>query len=184
MDIEEFIGKDYNYKLLEEDNFEELYLEAVLQDWRLVHPLTAFFKDNGVNPLEYMSKMPSYYMEGFANVPQDWYAVPNGIKSIGSKSFRKSDIEEANLPDSVETIFDGAYIDCYNLKKVVTNASTIMRYAFAGCRNLEYVELKNPDVVVHEGAFFDVTNFTIKCSEMVENRLKSEVKNNNVTFIR
>lgn len=97
-----------NLKLLNSNNFEELYRK--FQYVAAINtPLTEILYQAGINPLEYMTEVPEYYAAG------------SGI------------IEEVNIPETITVIRRYAFDDCINLKNVYISKSvnTIKYSSFA-----------------------------------------------------
>lgn len=78
------------------------------------------------------------------------------ITAIGNFAFCNSEIESAELPDTIESIGKGAFIHCYNLKSIVLpkKLKVLSASLFQHCESLE--ELHIPDGVerVEDSVFF------------------------------
>jgi len=80
------------------------------------------------------------------------YSVPDGVITIGSFSFQRSDkLTSIDFPDSVETLQTQAFYGCSHLSHVsMSNAvASIGSRCFLGCSSLEQIEL--PDSLVEIG---------------------------------
>lgn len=79
------------------------------------------------------------------------YGYPNDKPGIIYESFRK--IKSIVIPEGVEEIGDGAFLNCIGLEKVVlpNSLKNINDGAFAGCINLK--EINIPDGVTSIGAY-------------------------------
>lgn len=97
-----------NIELLNSNNFEELYRK--FQYVAAINtPLTEILYQAGINPLEYMTKVPEYYAAG------------SGI------------IEEVSIPENITVIGSHAFEECINLRNVyISKSVTEIKYdAFA-----------------------------------------------------
>lgn len=63
------------------------------------------------------------------------YKVPDGVKTIGSGAFQSCDIKKAELPESVISINENAFIYCYFLEEcnIPNGVQTIGEFAFGSC---------------------------------------------------
>ena len=64
------------------------------------------------------------------------------VVNIGTEAFKEnSSLENIELPDSLETIYEGAFALCSNLVTISIgeNVSTIEDFAFASCENLQSI---------------------------------------------
>ncbi|MCQ2499663.1 MAG: leucine-rich repeat protein [Lachnospiraceae bacterium] len=97
----------------------------------------------------------------------------NKLTDIGSKSFYKCEINEINLPDSLETIGYKAFEGCDKIKSVTIPylVNRIDGYAFAGCRSLEEVIIESTNIRKCESHIFS------NCA------LTSVVLNEDMTYI-
>lgn len=110
-----------NSQLIKDDNFTKLYKKVpygVIDGGRLMPTyLTEFFNSLEINPLEYMTEVPEYYME-----------LSNKIKIL-------------KIPEGIEIINEGAFRGCTNLKTVYfpSTLKGIREYAFHKCSYLSDV---------------------------------------------
>lgn len=80
--------------------------------------------------------------------------IPSGVRSIERYAFCESGLLEIVLPESLESIGEGAFTECTGLKKIVIppKVKEIGPRAFADCTALADVELP-PGVTVAPDAF-------------------------------
>lgn len=88
-----------------------------------------------------MKKIPNialYCCESVKNID-----IPEGVKEIGNRAFRRTSIEDLDLPSTLETIEANSIWECEKLKRLVLpdNVSSIGDEAFEGCLSLEEIEL-------------------------------------------
>ena len=64
--------------------------------------------------------------------------IPNTVNRIQNRAFKESNLEEIEIPGTVETIGDYAFQNCKSLKKVVINKGVkkLGIYIFDGCNSL------------------------------------------------
>lgn len=110
--------------------------------------------------------------------------IGNDLVTIGDRAFELTDITTITLPDSVETIGEGAFSNCYKLTSVnipdnVTtigngafqntaitsvvipgSVKTIGQYAFENCTSLATLELGSGIQTIDVWAFRDCTSLT------------------------
>ena len=82
--------------------------------------------------------------------------VPEGVTEIASDAFAWCHaLEEAALPDTLQSIGEGAFEQCFSLTRIALPAGVtdIGRLAFAGCSALEEIALPDALRTVGEGAF-------------------------------
>ena len=70
--------------------------------------------------------------------------------------------KESSIPNSVETVGQGAFYDCSGLTNLVlpNSVKTIGEVAFYGCSELESMEIGNSVETVGQGAFYDCSSLT------------------------
>lgn len=77
----------------------------------------------------------------------------DGLKEIGHAAFESTQLEEVDIPKSVNSIASGAFARCDNLKSVKFNGPVfhIGKAAFAGCQSLKSIKLPNgiPEISSH-----------------------------------
>ena len=69
--------------------------------------------------------------------------VPLGVTNIATGAFARATLANITLPDTVQTIGNGVFSDCLNLKTVTLPQSltSIEQYAFYGCKKLAGIAL-------------------------------------------
>ena len=107
--------------LIEDNNFNELYIEAekylpkedihILTEC-LIHP------EVGLEVLNGMISVPAYYLANSTAITQ--IELPNSIELVRAKAFNKClKLEEVVLPESVAVVDSHAFAECPALKKLV-----------------------------------------------------------------
>lgn len=100
--------------------------------------------------------------------------IPDGVTSIGSKTFDSSGIQTINIPSSVTEIGDRAFRYSHLKSIDLPNVTIIRSSAFNGCSELETVNLGNKLEIIQDEAFKNcsalkivvpdsVTNFMYEC---------------------
>lgn len=82
-------------------------------------------------------------------------ALPEGLTSIGERSFNNSSIEEIDLPAKLRSIGPAAFMGCKKLKSVVIPAkvTTLKAETFRACIKLEDVKLEGKMKLIETQAF-------------------------------
>lgn len=113
-------------ELLLKENFTQFYEEITNKDVDLTGELTKVLLEAGIDPLEYMNEIPSFYLE-------------------------KALITDFYCPESIKYIGRYAFNECKNLTKITvgTNVTSIDSYAFSWCESL--IDITIPDSVVSMG---------------------------------
>lgn len=78
------------------------------------------------------------------------------VREIGFFAFEANEsIISVALPESIQTVGEGAFIDCTSLKEInlPTGLTTIERGAFAGCTSIEEITVPEGVQSIHDGAF-------------------------------
>ena len=98
--------KDSEGELYRND-FDAIYNK--IDDGYLSSAFTALLLKNNINPLEYMSYVPSDFM---LEINVEDFVIPNGIKKIKWYAFSWCDFKSITIPKSVEIIEDSAFSNC------------------------------------------------------------------------
>ena len=95
---------------LNNNDFDTIY-HNIEREYRHYHisPFTALLLKNNINPLEYMSYVPSNFM---LEINVEDFVIPNGIKKIKWYAFSWCDFKSITIPKSVEIIEDSAFSNC------------------------------------------------------------------------
>ena len=103
-------------ELLRENNFKELYLDAVEEIPYQVGNMTMAFMQAGINPLLYVDKvLPSMYSNSMIKE----LVIPNNIRAINSNAFTDCfELKQINIPKSVKGIHVSAFKGCYELSHI------------------------------------------------------------------
>ena len=98
--------KDSEGELYRND-FDAIYNK--IDDCYLSSAFTALLLKNNINPLEYMSYVPSNFM---LEINVEDFVIPNSIKKIKWYAFSWCDFKSITIPKSVEIIEDSAFSNC------------------------------------------------------------------------
>lgn len=139
--IKKFI-KDH-LVLIDSNKWEEFYIEVgsesdvggIFQLDTDVGRVTEFLLSCGCEPLKYTQAVPACYLCG---IQTPIVTIPTTIWSIGCSAFAENnELRRVQIPANVEVI----------------NVN-----AFECCKNLTYVQIDNPDVTIHDWAFYGCHN--------------------------
>lgn len=116
MNIQEFI--ENNIQLIDNNEYQKLY--TLIHDASVyaadISKLTHILLESGINPLEYMSTMPTYYS---AYLSIDSVDIPSNIVYIEESAFEYCDkLTSVVLPQSVKTIDEFVFYSCSKLTRV------------------------------------------------------------------
>ena len=90
-----------NEKLIDANNFTELYKLAEADHIDILHMTLAFYAA-GIDPLEYMQKVLENYLDGCRScIGVD---IPEGIEILGESCFFDTNAVSITLPETVHTI--------------------------------------------------------------------------------
>lgn len=83
--------------------------------------------------------------------------IPETLTSIGDRAFCETNIVELIIPDSVTSIGNSAFKDCYKLKKITLGKgiTSINEYVFSWCISLESINIPENVTTICDRAFFD-----------------------------
>ena len=116
--------------LIDNHQYEELYREHRFDFWGRVldglsspRLLTEFLLSCGLNPLEYVERVPRAYLQGSAMTSIE---LPEGIKVIDEYAFcNMNNLSEITIPESCEVVERGAFECCKELTTVrIKNKNT------------------------------------------------------------
>lgn len=88
------------------------------------------------------------------------YIVPQGSTAISENQFSaRRDLVNVYVPKSVERLSAGAFYNCLNLKSVIFEEGSNLKYiddsVFQNCRNLETINLPDSVVYINSHCFWD-----------------------------
>lgn len=160
MHIKQFLTENENQirPLINKKKFYQVYnlLNKVDASSDMYNCLTSEFTqlmlDLGINPLDYMDRIPPYYlMDREVSV----FNVPKHIKVIGREAFSGSSIKQINIPQDCELsiIENYAFDNCDELTEIELsdNVNEIYSHCFNGCSNLEKIFI--PQSVINIGPY-------------------------------
>ena len=114
--------KVYDKLIIQERN---LIDTGVVTDFGFVGVFTKEVLDFGVNPLEHMDDIPSYFME-FVQTIKETPTIPSCITSIGRFSFAYCDnLEKAYIPKTMKIVYPYAFYGDKKLKDIYYEGSLL-----------------------------------------------------------
>lgn len=126
--------------LIENNDFETLYQRAETELNGGVAVMTDLFLEAGINPLAYLSYIPTQYQFGGQ---QELLVIPSHIRSIRSYAYAHNYFDSIVIPKNIKTIGYGAFKSCSDLKfiDIQEGVLSITDYAFANCGHIQKVKL-------------------------------------------
>ena len=101
-----------------------------------------------------VEKTLMYYPEGLSGSE---YIIPKGTEKIGMRAFNSADrLTNIEIPDSVTTIEEGAFLYCIGLEsiEIPDSVTTIGESAFEECQYLKSIRIPDSVKKIGEKAFF------------------------------
>ena len=88
--------------------------------------------------------------------------VPLGVTHIATGAFARTALANITLPQTVQTICNGAFSDCLNLETITLPQSltSIEQYAFYGCKKLAGIALPDSLKSIGRNAFEECSSLT------------------------
>ena len=139
-----------NFRAYEYVSYRKEYDEVVYKPFYNVNPANAEFEktDEVIVMYDYESiHRNNKNYSGYKKIVVPSEVEYNGkiyrVTKIGDNAFRGSDVEEIILPNSINSIFMGAFSYCSKLKKVELPRvlKVLDRQLFNDCSSLEYITL-------------------------------------------
>lgn len=158
--------------LLNRYDFDELYNEAhktTGDEYVSISGMTSIFLEAGLNPLQYMSRIPDFYFE--SNKAITSIEIPNNITSIGNNAFDGcKGLTNIVIPDSVTEISDYAFASCENLKTIILseNLKSLPYCVFYDCKSLTRVVIPNSVTTIANAAF-------AKCEKLTDILIQNNI---------
>jgi len=140
--------------------------------------LTELLYKSGVDPLEYMTVIPTYYARNSdkvdsifipsniaeiadnafedSNLRQLNFSEPMQCKFIGQFAFARTRIKKISIPDSVRRVEDHAFDECYDLKEVSIPGKFgfyLNSRVFKNCLNLREIQFRGTSGEFSENIF-------------------------------
>ena len=151
----DFLKDLENRELLAHNDFDTLYHKAAQDPYILdASHLTELFREAGIDPLPYLSNIPSRY-DFQSHITR--LHIPDNISAIGIGAFAQcTRLQSITLGDNVQEISRGAFRGCKRLKEINWNTAlhTIGSDVFEGC-NLVSLSIPNNVETIRLGAFRD-----------------------------
>lgn len=140
--------------LIDDYKYDEIYK---LFDSYISWPIeffTIFLLNNSIDPLQYMTSVPDYYLH---NVDIDKIKIPHNIKSIGSFAFADCEnLIEVEFPSNLEIICHNAFENSKLKKLDLSKCNKLIEIgesAFRNCTNLQHVFFPESLIAIRSNAF-------------------------------
>ena len=150
--VKKFIEKHAD--LIKNEDFESLYSKSFKELYSDTGKLTEALLNAGINPLDYLTEIPAYYLHQISSVSK--VVVPDYIASIGLSAFSACyNLTSIVIPNSVTSIKSYAFDDCSNLTSItIPNSITLIDYkTFSDCSSLTSISIPNSVTSISSGAF-------------------------------
>lgn len=145
--------------------------------------LTETLLDAGIDPLDYLTKIPEYY--GQYSTKFKILDIPSQIKTVGENAFSECmALKEVTLHEGVIAIRNAAFYSCHQLEKInipesclflgsralqysaiksieLPNISSIFQSTFNGCTSLTQIDLPKKLEILGSYAFTNCTNLQV-----------------------
>ena len=159
-----------NMDLINDNRWLEVY-DSMPIKWTYGYQgtFTEMLYDAKIDPLDYLTIIPEYYMSGECNIKS--FKIPNHITDIGEGAFSHArQLEECFIPDSVYNIGSHSFDQCYNLKRLFlgANIKSIGYGCFTRCDKLKKIIYNNTKenwskIVLHKDWKNPKKSITIEC---------------------
>lgn len=122
--------------------------------------LTETLLDAGIDPLDYLTKIPEYY--GQYSTKFKILDIPSQIKTVGENAFSECmALKEVTLHEGVIAIRNAAFYSCHQLEKINIPESCL----FLGSRALQYSAIKSIELPNISSIFQSTFN---GCTDLTE----------------
>ena len=142
MTLGEFVqNHKENFKLQDYRGIYEDALIAFKDDKKQIGKLTDICYNSGINPLQHLLYIPSYFMYG-SSYDKVFY-VPKNIQVINEFAFSMCKLSGVIMYDGVYIIQNNSFTHCHNLTEVQLS-NTIQRIekgAFEHCREISEIDI-------------------------------------------
>lgn len=165
-----------NIKLIELNEWEEIYEKASAELKLDTGKFTEVILEADIHPEDYLKELPKNFLYE-SNVKK--FRIPDNIKSIDSSAFEYCiSLTSMTIGNSVTTIGDEAFSWCTGLTSVIipdsvtsigkyafyrctrftsmiipNSVAKISSYAFRGCTSLTNVLIENPEITFADNVF-------------------------------
>ena len=100
-----------------------------------------------------ITRINRFTFEGLKSVKE--VSITKTVNWIGDYAFSETGIEEINIDSELKYAGYRVFADCKSLTSVTWNDDTVPEYAFAGCRKLKKINLRENVKFIEAAAFYD-----------------------------
>lgn len=157
--IKDFI--ENNIKLIELDEWKEIYEKAKIDLSYKTGEFTEVMLAADIHPEKYFKELPAVFLLGSSNISN--FNIPNKITSIGEAAFRSCiGLTNVIIPDSVISIGDYAFSGCISFTRIEIpdNVISIGERAFEDCTSLKRIIIGNSVTSINMATFYNCTSLT------------------------
>ena len=170
----DFLQNDRIQYYIDNGEWDNLYKSSRKNEYfGISGELTQLLLKSGIDPLNSLDYIPGFYMYGSTITN---FNIPNHIKEIREDAFSNSNINKIFIPNSVNHIETGAFMECKNLNNIQLpkNISFLSSIVFAGSGLKEIVIPGNIKEIKHR-AFIECNLLKRVIIEEGVNSLRSEI---------
>ena len=155
----EFLKITNIQQLIAQNRFDIVYEKLSKKlAFEYISEFTKLLYASGIDPVIYMSKIPSYFL---IRTDINEFTIPDWIKSIGDSAFYDCmSLKKITIPDSVTNIEDGAFYGCIDLSSITIPDSVVSigNFVFETCSSLTNITLPNSIKNIGYCSFCDCIN--------------------------
>lgn len=155
-DVVEFLKQDSVQELLQEENMDALLHKWLTTGVRNLRPLVKYFNHIGIDPLEYITYVPTCYL--FYESPVE-VRLPSNIGYLQHNAFyRCSELKRIYLTKNFYATEDYSINRCPSFKEIVYEGTTkeFKKFPHRFCSNDIIVTCSDGTLFMRDGEFLDI----------------------------
>ena len=145
------------------DNINQGDLESVYKsaretfNTRIIPRITHIFLTSDIDPLDYLTEIPSNYARGLSETICTELTIPSNIMTIGVNAFQSCmNLQKVIIANGVQNIYADAFLGCKRLKiiNLPDTCKVIPAECFRMCINLQSIKIPEGVEQLLEAAFY------------------------------